>query len=43
MDDDLAVLRKMENMKRKRSRTFDSVINKRIIDKNELDEFLLEE
>lgn len=43
MDDDLAILKKMEEMRKKRSRTFDSVVNKKKYDKYELDDFLLGE
>ncbi len=43
MDEDFDVLRKMEEMKKKKSRSFDSVLNKRKHDKREMDEFFLGE
>ncbi len=43
MEDEFSVLRKMEKMKKKKSRTFDSVLNKKKYDKNEVDDFLLGE
>jgi len=43
MDEDDAILKKMEQMKKKKSRTFDTVLNKKTYDKRELDEFLLGE
>ena len=41
MDEDAETLRKMEQIKKKRSRSFDTVLNKKTYDKKELDEFLL--
>jgi hypothetical protein len=43
MDDDFAVLKKMEEMKKKKSRSFDSVLNKKKYDRNEADDFFLGE
>ncbi len=43
MEDDFAVLRKMEQMKKRKSRTFDSVLNKKKYDKKEMDDFFLDE
>jgi len=43
MDEDTAILKKMEEMRKKKSRTFDTVLNKKNYDKRELDDFLLGE
>lgn len=43
MDEDIAILKKMEEIRKKKSRTFDTVLNKKNYDKRELDDFLLGE
>lgn len=43
MDEDIAILKKMEEIRKKKSRTFDTVLNKKNYNKRELDDFLLGE
>ena len=43
MDEDISILKKMEEIRKKKSRTFDTVLNKKNYNKRELDDFLLGE